>query len=136
MSFDFSELKAFQQKLEKLEAGCDEFVRSCTFELAEELLERAVGATPIKTGFLQRGWAAINKSMIARTKNTYEIDIVNDVVYASYVELGHRIMRKGVQVGYQKPRYFLKKCETAFEAKIPAMLDKKLEKYIKETLND
>ena len=106
--FNSREFKKFTDELNKL-ADPDVFVESCIKELAARLLRMVIKRTPVgeypkstgkKGGTLRRGWTGSKGQASAKgyaedmTVNhfgdTYVVEIVNPVEYASYVEYGHR----------------------------------------------
>lgn len=121
--FDCKGLKDFQQQLGKLQ-NPDDFVESCAKELAARLLRMVVKRTPVgqypassgkKGGTLRRGWTGEKRASaqgyadsltVNHFGDTYVIEIVNPVEYASYVEYGHRTA-KG------KPNLYRPKVKTA-----------------------
>lgn len=100
-----------------------------------------------KGGTLRRGWTAKTESEaesaaggsnaveyanglpVTRKDDLYEIEIINPVSYAPYVEYGHRT-RGGK--GWVKGRYMLTISEKEIEQLAPALLEKKLMKMLGE----
>lgn len=66
-----------------------------------------------------------------RGRNFY-IEVINPVHYASYVEFGHRT--RGGQ-GWVAGQYFLTLSERDLERMAPAILEKKLERLLREAFN-
>lgn len=87
--FDIRGLKEFQKQLQKLQKP-DEFVEAFAKELAQRLYRELIQNTPYITHTLQRGWSIAE---IKKEGNTYIIEIVNPVEYASYVNYGHRTIK-------------------------------------------
>lgn len=140
----------------------DAFCRECVRELAARLLALVIPATPTgkypkatgkKGGTLKRGWvskthaaaaegtgkttvsagkAYANSLTIQHSGNTYMIDVINPVEYASYVEFGHRT-RGGN--GWVPGRYMLTISEKQLQQITPALLEKKLNQKLKEVFN-
>lgn len=87
-------------------------------------------------GTLRRGWTA-EKSVddfMASIKvhhygGTYVIQITNPVEYASYVEFGHRTRN---HKGWVKGQFMLTISEQELRSQAPKILEKKLEKFLKE----
>lgn len=177
---DYKQLKAFQERLDKLESvDIDKFIESAAKELAARLLAKVIKRTPVGEyedgrmgGTLRRGWTAKSESeamytavfgggtggsggtgtktevfgegaaaeptkkyvdALAVTKNggTYEIELVNPVSYAIYVEYGHRTTN---HKGWVEGRFMLTISEQELEAQMPAILERKLKKYLEEAL--
>lgn len=115
-------------------------------------------STGKKGGTLQRGWTTASTGDSARdTKqamyenlfggaqqvsktsmqvgkvgNNYIIEVVNPVEYASYVEYGHRTANGK---GWVSGRYFLTLAEEELRRIAPAVLERKLEKLLREAFN-
>jgi phage gpG-like protein len=117
-------------------------------ELAARLLALVIPRTPVgqypkgsgkKGGTLRRGWtgqrkvssaAEYAKSLpVTKTGNTYTVAVENPVEYASYVEFGHRT-RNGH--GWVEGQYFLTLSEQELQRIAPAVIEKKLEKKLRE----
>ena len=115
---DFSEFEKFAKNFETIsQAQKDEIYVNCCKALAARLLALVIPETPIgkypkssgkKGGTLQRGWGPenVNEAMlyayslpVTKKGDTYVIEIVNPVEYASYVEFGHRTVNDGFVEG-------------------------------------
>lgn len=142
--FDIRGLKELQEELNKLQDP-DQFVESCAKELAARLLRMVVKGTPVgqytkssgkKGGTLRRGWTGSRRSSaqsyadsltIIHSGDTYVIEIVNPVEYASYVEYGHRTINNGWVPG----RLMMTTSEQELERIAPKVLERKIKKYLK-----
>lgn len=67
-------------KVEQVIAEIDSELEGFIDDFAQEFLKRVKQRTPVITGTLQRGWTM--------SKTETEVEISNDVAYASYVEYG------------------------------------------------
>lgn len=146
---DVKALEALQERLDKLSAGQkDQFFESAAKDTAARFLVVVKRATPKDTGTLRRGWTAgkdldtynetlayANSLLVKRYGRSYRITVENNVEYAEPVELGHRIMRNGRQVGYVPPQYFVKRSQEALEPHIPRFLENKLDQFLKEAFD-
>ena len=142
--FDCKELKAFQEKLKKLQDP-DAFVEACAKELAARLLRMVIKRTPVgqyskesgkKGGTLRRGWTSQKKGSAAAYADsltvhhygdTYVIEIVNPVEYASYVEFGHRTPN---HKGWVKGRFMMTISEQELQKIAPKVLEAKVMKHL------
>lgn len=111
-------------------------------------------------GTLKRGWTAdteeqaesgsvpdaityANSLRIARMGNDYIIIVENPVKYASYVEHGHRqepgrfvpALGKRLKASWVEGKYMLTISEKELESQLPAIIERKMKKYIKECFN-
>lgn len=161
MGFDYRQVKQFRDNLEQLDREKDEFLQSCAKELAARLLTLVIRRTPKDTGTLKRGWTTQRagsgaeglKSNSGRQfaetikvhhfGDTYVVEIINPVEYASYVEYGHRqqpgryVPALGVRLkkGWVKGKWMMTVSEKEIQAAAPRILEKKLEKWLRGCLN-
>lgn len=142
--FDCSGLKDLQKELQKLQDP-DAFVESCAKELAARLLRMVVKRTPVgqypqglgkKGGTLRRGWTGEKRSSsqnyadsltVNHFGDTYVIEIVNPVEYASYVEYGHRTAN---HKGWVKGQFMMTISQQELEKIAPKVLENKIKKYL------
>lgn len=142
--FNAKGLKDFQKQLEKLQDP-DDFVESCAKELAARLLRMVVKRTPVgeyppstgkRGGTLRRGWTGEKRSSaqgyaesltVNHFGDTYVIEIVNPVEYASYVEYGHRTAN---HKGWVQGRFMMTISEQELERIAPKVLENKIKKYL------
>ena len=161
MGFDYRQVKQFRDNLEQLDREKDEFLQSCAKELAARLLALVIRRTPKDTGALKRGWTTQRAGsgaeglksnggrQFAETikvhhfGDTYVVEIINPVEYASYVEYGHRqqpgryVPALGVRLkkGWVKGKWMMTVSEKEIQAAAPRILEKKLEKWLRGCLN-
>lgn len=147
-SFDFSEFKRFQQKVDKLcQNDLDAFCRDCARELAARLLGKVIRRTPVGVytggkvgGTLRRGWtggksagAEYAKSLsVSKQGNDYVIEVINPTDYASYVEFGHRT-RGGK--GWIDGRFMLTISENELKSQAPQILERKLDELLRQVFS-
>lgn len=142
--FDIRGLKEFQKQLNKLQDP-NAFVEACAKELAARLLRMVVKRTPVgeyptstgkKGGTLRRGWTGEKRSSakgyvdsltVHHFGDTYAIEIVNPVEYASYVEYGHRTAN---HKGWVKGRFMMTISEQELQSIAPRVLENKIKKYL------
>ena len=142
--FNFRELKDFEKKLKSMKDP-DAFVESCAKELAARLLAKVIKRTPVgdypkssgkKGGTLRRGWTGEKRASasayadsltVHHFGDTYVIEIVNPVEYASYVEYGHRTPdHKGWVMG----KFMMTISEQELQEIAPKVLERKVKKYM------
>ena len=151
---DYKQLKEFQKKLERLQkVDFEAFCQEAAKELAARLLAKVIKRTPVgqyepssgKTGgTLRRGWTAKTKAEamkgavpgakayvdslnVAKVGDMYQIEIINPVHYASYVEYGHRTRD---HKGWVPGRFMLTISENELKTQAPKILEKKILKYL------
>lgn len=159
---DYKELQQLQDKLKKLESiDLDKFCCDVSKELAARLLALVIPRTPVgvypedtgkKGGTLRRGWTAGNKTAAAtyaqslpvnKAGNTYTVEVINPVEYASYVEFGHRqtpgryvpAIGKRLKAGWVDGQYFLTLSEEDLQRMAPSLLQRKLDQLLREVFN-
>ena len=143
-NFNIDGLKKFRDELNKLQDP-DKFVEACAKELAARLLRMVVKRTPVgeypkssgkKGGTLRRGWTGEKRSSaqnyadsltVHHFGDTYVIEIVNPVEYASYVEYGHRTAD---HAGWVQGRFMMTISEQELEKIAPKVLENKIRKYL------
>ena len=146
---NISDLENFKKNIEKSLGSqqVNDFIESCAKELAARLLAKVIKRTPVgqypkssgkKGGTLRRGWtgeksqsgaAYANTLKVIHMGNTYVIEIINPVNYASYVEFGHRT-RGGD--GWVEGKFMLTISEQEVQAAAPKILEAKLKKKLGE----
>ena len=156
---DFRELKELEQRLAKLEqTDFDRFCREAAAEIAGRLLTKVkkrtiAGVVPTYAteeakqqywagytgGTLRDAWTILP---VEKHGNNYVVTIVNNTEYASYVEFGHRqtpgryvpALGKSLKANWVKGRFMLTISEQELERELPAMLEKKLRKFLYDSL--
>lgn len=128
---DVKGLKALQKRLEKAAnaAEKDAFYESAVRELAARLLALVKKRTPVISGTLRRGWTV---GELKKSEGGYEIEVIDPIEYASYVEFGHRT-RGGK--GWVPGRFMMTVSASELEGMAPALLQRKLNAYLKEALD-
>lgn len=154
--FTAGDMKKLQKQLNKLQgANLEGFIEACAKELAARLLAKVIKRTPVgqypkssgkKGGTLGRGWTSksheeaagggktsaakyVESLKINHFGNTYVIEIVNPVEYASYVEYGHRTAN---HKGWVQGRFMLTISEQEIEEIAPKVLESKIKKFLGE----
>lgn len=103
-----------------------------------------------KGGTLRRGWTARTEQAaaggsgatdaqayaqslpVSKQGGSYVIEVINPVHYASYVEFGHRTPSGK---GWVQGQYFLTLSEQELRALAPGIIEKKLERLLREVFN-
>lgn len=166
MGVDKRELEAFHKRLRQMNATQrQKFMQQATKDSAGAMLGMVIKNTPVGDsrenhvgGALRRAWtcrseqeaedggkapsaAAFAKTLdVQRSGETYSVDLINHMHYASYVEHGHRqtpgryvpAIGKRLKKSWVEGQFFLKKSETAFNEAWPAFLQGRLDKFLKK----
>lgn len=154
MSFDYHEVKALSQRLDKA-INDDEFMMKAMNKVTLSYVKQVKAATPVGQygnsvsfttrdgkhvsfsvhsnrvgGKLRRSW---RKKGIVRSGNQITSTVINSVKYASWVNNGHRLVnRAGKTVGWVEGQKFVEKTEKAFEPHMESILEKEFENFLKE----
>lgn len=157
VKFDKKGFKQFQEQLEKLEkGGIQEFCEGAVKELAARMLEKVIEKTPVGEygtkqvhfvtregkevnftansskmgGTLRRGWTI---GEIIKKGNSYIIEVINPVNYASYVEYGHRTREKidGTR-GWVEGRFMMTISEEELQEEAHGIIEQRLQKFLEE----
>lgn len=105
---DYSEFRKLTEQLQKQEAEYDKFIRDFITMMGMRLIANTKALTPVITGDLRDSWEL---TAVTKVGDSYQIDMVNHMDYASFVEDGH-IQRKRWLPGVWKTS---KKGTTTFE---------------------
>lgn len=149
---DYKQFENLQKKMQRLQAKDQKaFMEACAKELAARLLAKVIKRTPVgeypdeagkKGGTLRRGWTGGEKASakafvdainVTHEGGMYQIEIINPVEYASYVEYGHRTRD---HKGWVPGRFMLTISEQELDAQAPKILEGKLMKYLGECFDD
>jgi len=91
-------------------------------------------------GNLRRNWTT---TTITKSGNMYQIEVINETEYASYVEYGHRQtpgryvpqLGKQLKSGWKKGKFMMTKSVAEVEAQVPGRIERQLTKMLAEALN-
>lgn len=148
MSFNFSQLVAFQKRLKQLDKKIQEKTcKNVVNGLATQLVKATKQKTPVghypknakdkdgkkkRGGVLRRGW----KSKGFKIPRGYEATVFNNIEYAPYVEYGHRIVKNGQTVGFVQGHHMLEKSIDEVRRIIASYANQKVTEAIKEVLQN
>lgn len=142
---DCKQLEQLRDSLETMARNSDDFFEAASREIAARLLVKVIKRTPVGTypsnsgkvgGTLRRGWTAgTNQAVTSYADSltvhhfgdTYVIEIINPVEYASYVEFGHRTANG---TGWVEGKYMLTLSEQEIRQSAPGILEAKLKKWL------
>lgn len=109
--------------------------------------------TPKKGGTMKKGWVVNTQAqaeaskgvpsqaeIAAKVANTpvqqigkrRTMTFYNRVGYTNYVDKGHRIMRKGKQIGWVKPQNFIRNSENATAREMPRVFEQHMRDALKK----
>lgn len=142
---DCKQLEQLRDSLEAMARNSDDFFEAASREIAARLLAKVIKRTPVGTypsnsgkvgGTLRRGWTAgtnqaatsyADSLTVHHFGDTYVIEIINPVEYASYVEFGHRTANG---TGWVEGKYMLILSEQEIRQSAPGILEAKLKKWL------
>lgn len=92
-------------------------------------------------GKLRRGWTI--GANVEKKGDVYQIEVINPVLYASYVEYGHRqepgryvpALGKQLKRAWVPGQFMLTVSEKQVQRSAPAILEKKLQKFLEDCLD-
>lgn len=136
---DFSQLVDLQKKIEKLERS--EFEKLCdkiSKELAARLLSKVIKRTPVGDytggGTLRRAWTVDNQTLVVeKIGNMYQLMVVNNTEYASYVEFGHRTVGGR---NWVEGQYMLTMSENELNSQAPKIVERLVMEHLKGVFNE
>ena len=163
MATDYSQLIELRDKLEALSKGkSSRFCDECVKELAARVLSKTIRRTPVGDysnaydveddgenkflvmydkmgGTLRKGWTTTPVSIRGTNHN---IDVINQVPYASYVEYGHRqepgryvpAIDKKLKKSWVRGQFMLTDSAKEISRKAPQIVQAKLDKFLQEEL--
>lgn len=131
---------------------------SDTYDLEDDGENKFLVETSRKGGTLRRGWTSSGGSdggtsnvedfvsglEIRNTGNAYEVEIINPVEYASYVEYGHRqtpgryvpAIGKKLKSGWVEGRFMMTVSVQELQNSAPKIIEKKVQKFLEGVFND
>lgn len=84
---DFSQLRTFINGFRQAEADLDVWLRDFLIERAFRVIAKTKQKTPVDTGALRNMWQI---GSVTVSGSDLEVEIFNNMEYASFVERGHR----------------------------------------------
>lgn len=133
---DFSQFEAFCEKYNDSMKYFDDFMRKFLAEMAQRLLAKAKPRTPVGTpestgvpgyigGSLRSAWQI---GEITKVGGAFQIEILNGMEYASFVEFGHRT----VSGGWVDGRFMLTISEDEIRKQMPLRFEKAFNQWCLE----
>ena len=164
MGVNYSEFEALKKKLEKVsQADTQRFMIKTTSEIAARVLRDVRKRTPTghkpkvsnqilqmywegyQGGTLKRAWTVHPMSRSTSPQGTvYRYKVINPTRYASYVEYGHRQrpgryvpqLGKRLKVSWVKGKFMLTKSQKSVQDKVPQIVDKRLDEFLKKVFEE
>lgn len=122
-SIYFQNFDDFLRKLKALEADCERAVKNVLNRAVLEGMGETMEETPVDTGYLRGQWEL---QPAKRTSIGWESGYSNNVEYGLYVNYGHRIVRKGVTIGYAPGFFFLEAGVELMKDQYPRIFEREL----------
>ncbi|MFJ8099397.1 HK97 gp10 family phage protein [Lysinibacillus sp. NPDC096212] len=127
MGFEFSEVFRIKENLVELSKASHRVQLKVAQRIAQLAIRKVKKMTPVDMGDLRNNW----KYDVIKKGETYIIVIYNQLEYASWVELGHRIVIAGKTVGWVEGRFMLKITEDEMQHIAPNMWEIEIAKEMK-----
>lgn len=156
VEIDFKELKEFQMEIKKLIDEGDSFLKQAITNIALRAIRKIKQRTPVDTGTLRNAWRI---KEIKKIGGQYVAFIVNETVYAEFVEYGHRVgLNKGsikkstkkvkkakvkakskvgkakVENGYVRGRFMMTISMWEIEKEMDRIIQREFEKWLKSRI--
>lgn len=119
--------KKFEEHLKYLKANFPEEMEKFLLDMSKSLLKSTVRRTPQDSKELIKGWQIKD---IERDGDKLFITIYNDVFYAPFVELGHKIVKNKKVVGKADGSFMLTTSIKSINRQIPRRLRKIFEDLV------
>ena len=118
--YDVKGLDSFLNYMQRVESSIDDIIKQSLDETATMVIADTKLNTPVKTGALKRSWTHDNAE---RDGNKYSVQVGSSVIYAPFVEEGHRQGNSFVQ-----GRFMLKDSIDKNKDKLQQKINDKLDK--------
>lgn len=122
--FNIDGILQYNTRINEANRASRGFLRGCVEELALRVFGKTVMRTPVDTGLLRRSWQI---GEIVRVGDGLEVEIINPVEYAMYVEYGHRTKN---HMGWVEGRFMLTLSLNEVERELPAILEAKMSRLV------
>lgn len=138
---DFRKLQQLADNVQALVNGeANNFTMNAVNEIALRLLRRIKQKTPVKESALKDNW---DIGSITHVGNTYKIEIINPMDYASYVEYGHRqtpgryvsAIGKRLKASWVNGKFMMTISISEIEAQMPAIIEEKVWRELRGCFN-
>ena len=84
---DIKGLDSFLSYMQRVESSIDNIIKESLGETATMVIADTKLNTPVKTGMLKRSWTHGN---VEHNGDTYTVEVGSSLLYAPFVEEGHR----------------------------------------------
>ncbi len=126
---DYSDFVALRNRLQRLlQVDLDAFCIQVMHEIREKTRRELIHTTPKDTGTLAGAWAVTN---VTKHGDTYEVEIINPMEYAEYVEFGHRTAN---HTGWVPGKFMLTLAERDLQRNMQKVIKRKLEALLQEVI--
>lgn len=126
---DYSDFVALRDRLHRLlQLDLDAFCMQIVKELAKDTFDILIETTPKDTSTLVNAWAVTN---VTKHGDTYEVEIINPMEYAEYVEFGHRTAN---HTGWVPGKFMLTLAERDLQRNMQKVIKRKLEALLQEVI--
>lgn len=127
MGFEFDAMLQLKQQVIELNKRAHSIHMKVAKRIAQLAIRKVKKMTPVDKGDLRNNW----KYHIVKRGDDFIILIYNQVEYASFVELGHRIVVAGKTVGWVEGKFMLKLTKGEMERIAPNMWKEEVEREMR-----
>lgn len=139
---DYKKLEAFADRIGKMAdtKQREELSQQCANDVAQVMLNKIIKRTTVKTGTLRRGWTASKPQR--KSRDTYQVEVINTTQYASYYEYGHRgvyvpALGKTLHLNthWTPGKFVMTKSAKEVNQQAPKIVEKRVKKYMESMVN-
>lgn len=123
--FEYDQFEELSKRIDKAvsEETLNKVARNIIRKAAETVIKFAKENTPVDTGWLRRSWY---KSNVKIQGKDLVVTIYNNAEYAMFVEFGHRIVQRGVTVGFEDGKFMLTLAIDEMKKLLPEITEKQI----------
>lgn len=117
------DMSQFDAAMEKINRERPQIIKACISDITMQVMRAVSRITPVDTGDLRLGWFVSDYRVVG---NVYEVEISNVEPYAVYVEYGHRIVSKGITIGWKDGVFMLTIAMDAVDRRVERIIARRL----------
>lgn len=119
------DMSQFDAAMDKINRERPQIIKACISDITMQVMRAVSKITPVDTGDLRLGWFVSDYRVAG---NVYEVEISNVESYAVYVEYGHRIVSKGITIGWKDGVFMLTIAMDAVDRRVERIIARRLSK--------
>ena len=135
---EISEYEDYIKRFDNMRQRFDLFLQDFLIDMAERVIDRTKKRTPVGTpestgipgyvgGSLRGAWQLGD---ITKKSDTLEVEILNGMEYATFIEYGHRITSGGITIGWREGRFMLTISTDEVRKQMPLRFEKAVKQFM------